>query len=159
LRIEILIFRLSFIYFLRKDNFTRFYILANHPSSPLPNTRPNAYGECNALVRLEVLQKAESEPQDRTRIVTVSDLLAALRLPALRIDRRPSTSVPRDQFGSVYLLEVMDDGRRLDGLQPSSPRCADEMGVADLPSWKERVLSAITRAVESGGRATLLGTW
>jgi hypothetical protein len=100
-----------------------------------------------------VLHRAESESQDTTRIVTVSDLLAALRLPVLRVDRRPSTSVPREQFGSVYLLEVMDDGRRLDG------RCADKIGIEDLPSWKERVLAAITRVVEGGGRATLLGTW
>ena len=143
LRVEILIF------LFRKDNFTRFYILANRPSSPLPNTRSNEYGECNALIRLEVLQKADSEPQARdTRIVSVSDLLTALRLPALRIDRRPSISVPREQFGDVYLVEVMDDERRFDGFQPSSP-----------PSWKEKVLGAITRVVESGGRATLLGTW
>ncbi|KAF8507192.1 PDT-domain-containing protein [Russula emetica] len=140
------------------DNFTRFYIIANHPSSPLPNTRSNGYEEYNALIRMEVLQKAESQPQD-TRIVTISDLLGALRLPALRVDRRPSTSVPREQFGSVYLVEVMDDERRLDGFQPSSQRCADKMGITDLPSWKERVLGAITRVVENGGRATLLGTW
>jgi hypothetical protein len=134
-----------------KDNFTRFYILANHPSSPLPNTRSNGHGERNALIRLQVLQKAESGPQDSTRIVAVSDLLAALRLPVSRIDRRPSTSGSREQFESVYLLEVMDDGRRAAD--------ASEMGVTDLPSWEERVLGAITRAVESGGRATLLGIW
>jgi hypothetical protein len=148
--LKFLISRLLF--FLRKDNFTRFYILANHPSSPLPYTRSNGHGERNALIRLEVLQTAESESQD-TPIVTVSDLLAALRLPVLRVDRRPSTSAPREQFGSVYLLEVMDDGRWLDG------RCADKVGIKDLPSWKERVLGAITRVAESGGRATLLGTW
>lgn len=107
---------------------------------------------------MEVLQKAESEPKD-TRIVTVSDLLAALRLPALRVDRRPSTSVPREQFGSVYLVEVMDDERRLDGFQTSSAQCADKMGITDLLSWKERVLGAITRVAECGGRVTLLGTW
>jgi hypothetical protein len=97
-----------------------------------------------------VLQKGESEPQasQDTRIVTVSDLLAALRIPALRVDRRPSISVPREQFEDVYLVEVIDDERWLDGLESSSPS-----------SWKERVLGAITRAVESGGRATLLGTW
>ena len=113
------------------------------------------------------LQKAEpekSERQEDTRIVTISDLLAALRLPALRVDRRPSISVPREPFGDVYLVEVMDDERRRQsdyGFQPSSPaQCADEMGVTDLPSsWKERVLGAIARVVESGGRATLLGTW
>jgi hypothetical protein len=144
---------------LRKDNFTRFYILANHPSSPLPNTRSNGYGECNALIRLEVLPKAESEPQN-TRTVTISDLLAALRLPALRIDRRPSTSAPREQFGCVYLVEAMDDERRLDGLQPSlSQRILCILGITDQPSWMERVQGAITRVVESGGRATLLGIW
>jgi len=105
-----------------------------------------------------VLQKAVSEPQD-TRVVTVTDLLAALRLPALRVDRRPSTSEPREQFGSVYLVEVMDDGRRLGGFQPSSPQCADKMSITDLSSWKERIFGAITRVAQSGGRATLLGTW
>jgi hypothetical protein len=105
-----------------------------------------------------VLQKAVSESQD-ARIVSVSDLLAALRLPAVRVDRRPSICVPREQFGSVYLVEVMDDERWSDGFQPSSSQYADKMGIISLPSWKERVLSAIARTVESGGRATLLGTW
>ena len=105
-----------------------------------------------------MLPKAESESQD-TRITTVSDLLAALRLPTLRIDRRPSTSVPREQFGSVYLLEVMDVEQQLDGFHPSAPLCADKIGTTDLPSWKEKVQGAITRVIESGGRATLLGTW
>lgn len=135
------------------DNFTRFYILANHPSSPLPNTRSNGRGECNALVRLEVLlQTAESQGAR----VTVSDLLAALRLPVVRMDRRPSITVPHERFGSVYLVEVMDD-ERSDGFRPSE--CGGEVGTTSLPSWKDRVLSAIARVVESGGRATLLGTW
>ncbi|KAH9984167.1 Prephenate dehydratase-domain-containing protein [Russula vinacea] len=125
-------------------NFTRFYILANHPSSPLPNTRSNGRGECNALVRLEGAR------------VTVSDLLAALRLPVVRMDRRPSITVPHERFGSVYLVEVMDD-ERSDGFRPSE--CGGEVGTTSLPSWKDRVLGAIARVVESGGRATLLGTW
>lgn len=141
-----------------QDNFTRFYILANHPSLLLPYTQSNGYRECNALIRLEVLQKAESELQDAP-IVTISDLLAALRLPVLRIDRRPSTFVQREQFGSVYLVEVMDHERRSDGFQPSSPRCADKMRFTYLTSWKETVESAITRTVQSGGCATLLGIW
>lgn len=104
-----------------------------------------------------MLQKAESGPRHasttRTRVVlTVSDLLAALRLPALRVDRRPSISVPRERFGDVYVVEVIDDERqRLDAIDGARP--------LSLPSWKERVLGAITRVVESGGRAALLGTW
>ena len=104
----------------------------------------------------QVLQRAESMSQD-ARITTVSDL------PAVHIDRRPSTSVPREQFSSKYLVEVMDDKWRSDDFQPSSLQSADRMGiisqVISLSSWKERVLSAIVRMVESGGRATLLGTW
>jgi len=107
-----------------------------------------------------VVYKAESESQG-ARIVTVSDILAALRLPAVRLDRRPSTSVPREQFGSVYLVEVMNDERRSDGIQPSSSlQCADKTGITTgLLSWRERVLDAIARVAESGGRATLVGTW
>jgi prephenate dehydratase len=135
-------------------NFTRFYILANHPSSPLPNTPSNGLGECsNAVIRLEVLlQKAESQGAR----VTVSDLLAALRLPVVRMDRRPSITVPREQFGSVYLVEVMDN-ELSDGFRPSE--YAGKVAITSLPSWKDRVLGAIARVVESGGRATLLGTW
>jgi hypothetical protein len=102
-----------------------------------------------------LLQKAEVQGAR----VTISDLLAALRLPAVRMDRRPSTSVPRDQFGSVYLVEVMDDDeQRSDGSRPSES-CTGKVGITGLPSWRARVLGAIARVVESGGRASLLGTW
>lgn len=88
--------------------------------------------------------------------MTISDLLAALHLPVVRMDRRPSITVPREQFGSVYLVEVMDDGGS-DGFRPSEG--ADVAGITGLPSWRDKVLGAIARVVESGGRATLLGTW
>lgn len=146
-----------------KDNFTRFYILAGHPSSPpLPNTRDEQVKERNALVRLEVLPR--TEPQDAPG-ATVADLLGALCLPVVRVDRRPSTSVPRERFGSVYFVEVMDNERSDD--RPRSPlqqlpqRHAGQVETSgtDVSLWKERVLGAIARVVESGGRADLLGTW
>jgi prephenate dehydratase len=145
-----------------KDNFTRFYILASRPSSPLPNTQDERTKERNALVRLEVLPR--TEPQDAP--VTVADLLAALRLPVVRVDRRPSTSVPRERFGSVYFVEVMDNKRSDD--RPRSPppqqqpqRHAGQVEITgtDVSLWKEMVLGAIARVVERGGRADLLGTW
>jgi len=142
------------------NNSTRFYILANNPSSPLPNTPNEWIEERNALIRLEVLPpKAVSQDAP----VTVSDLLAALRLPASRIDRRPSTSAPREQFGSMYFVEVMDT-ERSDG-PASSPQHQQgrgntgKAGMAGLVPWKERVLAAVARVVERGGRADLLGTW
>jgi hypothetical protein len=144
-----------------KDNSTRFYILAGHPSSPLPNTPNGWIEERNALIRLEVLPpKAVS--QDTT--VTISDLLAALGLPVSRIDRRPSTSIPREQYGSTYFVEVMG-GERSDGSESSSPQDQQgrghpsKAGIAGLVSWKERVLAAVARVVEREGRADLLGTW
>ncbi len=82
----------------------------------------------------QVLQRAESMSQD-ARITTVSDL------PAVHIDRRPSTSVPREQFSSKYLVEVMDDKWRSDDFQPSSLQSADRMGIisqgssAPLYAW------------------------
>lgn len=88
--------------------------------------------------------------------MTISDLLAALRLPIVRMDRRPSITVPREQFGSVYLVEVMDS-KGSDGFRPSEG--AGVVGITGLPSWRDKVLGAIARVVERGGRATLLGTW
>jgi hypothetical protein len=115
----------------------------------LPNTRYDGRGECNALIRLELQQKAATS-QDSLHD-TVTDLLAALRLPAIRIDRRPS--VKRELFGSVYLVEAIDD----EASQPSQR--VDEEDAKLLSPWKERVLDAIARVVARGGRADLLGTW
>jgi len=129
------------------NNATRFYILANHPSSSLPNTRYDGPGERNALIRLEVVQK----PGAPGALVAISDLLGALWLPVVRLDRRPSTRIPREQFGSVYFAEVIAD-ERSDGVPPSSQH-------AGLSSWRERVLGAVARVVKSGGSADLLGTW
>src|SRR5258708_19580612 len=99
----------------------------------------------------QVLQRAESMSQD-ARITTVSDL------PAVHIDRRPSTSVPREQFSSKYLVEVMDDKWRSDDFQPSSLQSADRMAiisqVISLSSRKERVLSPILRMIERAVRPT-----
>jgi prephenate dehydratase len=141
-----------------KDNFTRFYILANHPSLPLPNTRGEQSEGRNAVIRLEVLPRME--PQDAP--VTISDLLAALHLSIVRVDRRPSTSVPRERFGNVYFVEVMDDqrsdgSRSLPQQQPQQYRVA-ATGI-ELSLWKERVLEAVACVIEKGGRADLLGTW
>ena len=155
----------SILIWVDKDNFTRFYILANHPSSPLPNTGDERIEERNALIRLEVPPKAALQGAP----ATVSDLLAALRLPVVRIDRRPSTSEPREQFGSEYFVEVIDN-ERSDGFGPTPQQRREQQpqeqgrhvgkaGIAGLSSWKERVIGAVARVVESGGRADLLGTW
>ena len=132
------------------ENFTRFYILANRPSSPLPNTRHDGPGEFNALIRLEPQQKVATSQDSPHLAGIVTDLLAALRLPAVRIDRRPS--LQRELFGSVYLVEVIDD----EASRPSQ-RVGEEDGL--LSPWKDRVLDAIARVVSRGGRADLLGTW
>ncbi|KAH9969063.1 Prephenate dehydratase-domain-containing protein [Russula dissimulans] len=143
-----------------QDNFTRFYIIANDASSPLPNTWSDGIRERNALIRLEVLQDcSESQGRRAPVTVTISGLLAALGLAVARIDRRPSTSGPREQFGSVYFVEVMDT-ERLDSSQPSSQHTAKVGNTSTgLSPWKERVFDAVTRVVESGGCADLLGTW
>ncbi|KAF8273919.1 Prephenate dehydratase-domain-containing protein [Lactarius quietus] len=139
------------------QNFTRFYVLANHPSSPLPNTPINGRGELNALIRMELQQKGELNITSQgSPHPTITDLLAALRLPAVRIDRRPS--VQRELFGSVYLVEVIDDKASNDS--QLSQGVGEEGVVAVLLSpWKDRVLDAIARVVAQGGDADLLGTW
>src|SRR6266404_698478 len=137
------------------DNFTRFYILANHPSSPLPNTRYDEPAERNALIRRELQQKTQSNTPQNLSHPTVTDFLAALCLPATRIDRRPS--LQHEPFGSVYLVEVIDDEVSNDS-QPSHRVGEDEVA-GPLSSWKEKVLDAIARVVTRGGRADLLGIW
>jgi len=145
---------------LGKDHTTRAYIIANDASSPLPNAWSDGIRERNALIRLEVLQDcSESQGRRAPVTVTISGLLAALDLAVVRIDRRPSTSGPREQFGSVYFVEVMDT-EGLDSSQPSSQQTA-RVGNAStgLSPWKGRVIDAVRRVVESGGCADLLGTW
>ncbi|KAI9445301.1 PDT-domain-containing protein [Lactarius indigo] len=138
------------------QNFTRFYILANHPSSPLPNAQYDGRGEFNALIRLELQQKAEglNTPQD-SQHPTVTDLLAALCLPAIRIDRRPSAQ--HELFASVYLVEVVDNEASNDSQPPQ--RVGEDLVTGSSSPWKERVLNAVARVVTRGGRADLLGTW
>lgn len=147
----------SDIYFFhRKENCTRFYIVANHPSSPLPNTPYEGREECNALIRLEP-QRPASSTAPQNSAATVTDLLAALRLPAVRIDRRPSRSSQGEPFGSVYFVEVIDDNERADTSQPSSQHPGGDAGRSS--SWMDRVRGAIARVTDCGGRADLLGTW
>jgi hypothetical protein len=106
-------------------------------------------------------QKAVSQGGGVRVTVSVSDLLAALRLPVVRMDRRPSTTVPRERFGSVYLVEVMDDEEGSSDDSRPSQGAASEVGITGLPrsSWRDKVLGSIARVVEGGGRAVLLGTW
>ena len=137
------------------ENFTRFYILANHPSSPLPNTPHGGREELNALIRLE-LQQGRAEIDTTSHELphpTITDLLAALRLPAIRIDRRPS--VQRELFGSVYIVEAIDD----EASQPSQLVCEEDHVTGLSSPWMDKVFDAIARVVARGGRADLLGIW
>ncbi|KAH9982372.1 Prephenate dehydratase-domain-containing protein [Lactifluus volemus] len=107
-------------------------------------------GECNALIRLE-LQRPASSMAPQASAVTVTDLLAALRLPGF--------IGQREQFDSVYFVEVLDDNEHGDSSQPSSRPSGRDGITGRSSSWMDRVLGAITRVAESGGRADLLGTW
>ncbi|KAI0271385.1 Prephenate dehydratase-domain-containing protein [Gloeopeniophorella convolvens] len=133
-----------------RHNYTRFYVLANHPSSPLPNSRDDER-ERHALIRLDVPRTPSAT--SRSASTTVTDLLATLHLPAARVDRRPSAQP--DLFHSVYFVEVTDP-ERLETHHGISH--AGKLNGAK-PPWRERVLDAIARVTESGGRADLLGTW
>ena len=125
---------------------------------PLPNTRYDGRGEFNALIRLELQQKAElnTTSQDPPH-PTISDLLAALRLPAIRIDRRPS--VQHKLFSSVYLVEVIDGETCNDSRPLTRPSQEEDVATRLLLPWKDTVLDAIARVVARGGRVNLLGTW
>jgi hypothetical protein len=96
----------------------------------------------------------------QTSAVTVTDLLAALRLPGVRVDRRPSSSsAQRKQFDSVYFVEVVDDNEHANPSQPSSRPSGRDGITGRSSSWMDSVLGAITRVAESGGCVDLLGTW
>ena len=65
----------------------------------------------------------------------------------------------------MYFVEVMDDdlsdGSEASPQHPQGRGHAGKAGIAGfkLVPWKERVLAAVARVVERGGRADLLGTW
>ncbi|KAI0068331.1 PDT-domain-containing protein [Artomyces pyxidatus] len=109
------------------NNFTRFYVMGN--STTIPPCGES--GRRAALVRIEV--EAGSS-------VSITRLLTALRLPAARIDRRPSVQPGLSQ--SVYFVEVEE---------------AEHAGNEE--QWSQCVRDAVRRANEAGGRTSLLGTW
>ena len=127
-------------------NFTRFYILSTTLTSehipPPKNVVP-----MRALVRL-----SSSGMMPSGDVVhpapTITQLLIALKLSAIRIDRRPSSyPVP---FHDVYLVELQHDVREEDSTRGTHP--------ATEP-WILEVKAALDRVKDIGGEAGLLGVW
>jgi len=127
-------------------NFTRFYILSTtlaFEHIPPPKDGPPKH----ALVRLSSSGMATSV--DMHSAPTITQLLIALKLSAIRIDRRPSSyPVP---FHDVYLVELqqnLKDGDTEKGLHKVIE-----------PHWISEVKAGLDRVKDIGGEAILLGVW
>jgi prephenate dehydratase len=127
-------------------NFTRFYILSTtlaFEHIPPPKDGPPKH----ALVRLSSSGMATSV--DMHSAPTITQLLIALKLSAIRIDRRPSSyPVP---FHDVYLVELqqnLKDGNTEKGLHKVIE-----------PHWISEVKAGLDRVKDIGGEAILLGVW
>jgi len=107
-------------------NFTRFYILSATLDSELPTRTPNY---TRGLVRLAANDGTPS----------VMQLLAALEMNVVRLDRRPQLDSTR-LLHDVYFAEI-------------------ERGDNDHASWIPYIERAIDRVRASGGEAELLGIW
>ncbi|KAI0321370.1 PDT-domain-containing protein [Amylostereum chailletii] len=121
-------------------NFTRFYILANHPTGDLPV--PLRDTQSHALLRVHVGRGSVERDA-----ITITELISALRLPATRIDRRP-TAEP-EHFESVYMIELVNRP------EPEVRSAGD----ARLREWADEVQEGVERIVAAGGSATVLGIW
>ena len=75
--------------------------------------------------------------------VTITELMTALRLPTTRIDRRPATEP--GFFECVYMIEVVSRSN------PSDDQ--------SMRSWADEVQQGVSRVIEAGGKATVLGIW
>ncbi|KAI0036608.1 Prephenate dehydratase-domain-containing protein [Vararia minispora EC-137] len=120
-------------------NFTRFYVLANERSSPLPWVCLDE-SQRYALLRVQPCLNAKGQRS------TINELMAALQLPTSRVDRRPSGHGP---FDHVYILEVFSKSR--DEMNGESHCEADR--------WEDMVQEGIRRVIDTGDEAALLGIW
>jgi len=124
-------------------NFTRFYILSRTltfehllPAKDAPSKR--------ALVRLSSSPVTLSHDMGHSA-PTITQFLIALKLSAIRIDRRPSSyPVP---FHDVYLVELQHDIG--DGTTAQQ----------DMQPWVLEVEAGLERVRNIGGEAVLLGIW
>jgi prephenate dehydratase len=130
--------------FVLSENVTRFYVLAASPNHPLPLALPGPQRK-RALLRISYRDINPACPSFLSK-VTITELIAAIGLPIIRFDRRPSLSV--EIFQDVYFVELQE-------------RQGDEvtMGVDSVDSWSAEVESAVDRVKRLDVDAVVLGTW
>ncbi|KAA1467929.1 PDT-domain-containing protein [Dentipellis sp. KUC8613] len=126
-------------------NHTRFYIACSTPTLPVPLKQSDEESPRCALIRMEVGPPFTAD-SSATLNPSLTDLLAGLRFPPTRIDRRPSLHHASLDY-STYLVEIIDDGVRTRG----SRRGCEE--------WAREVSEAVRRVNDAGGEARVLGYW
>jgi len=129
-----------------KANFTRFYILSR--TLTFENFPPAKDAQSKrALVRLSSSPVALSREMVHSA-PTITQFLIALKLSAIRIDRRPSYyPVP---FHDVYLVELQH------GIGNRSTAQSAQQGIQP---WKSEIEAGLERVKDIGGEAVLLGMW
>lgn len=142
-------------------NFTRFYILANDPTLPIPLLPSSIESDRRrqALIRVTIdPQHSPSQTNGVSRSPNVLECLATLppTLTPARVDRRPSLqAVP---FQDVYFIELCE---RIEGLAEEDNGIGASQGGSKRSDecWAKEVQSSVDRMNSLGAPARVLGIW
>lgn len=142
-------------------NFTRFYVVANDPTShiPLLTSSISSNRRRQALIRVTIKPlPASSQSKGASLTPNIFECLASLppTLTPARVDRRPSLqAVP---FQDVYFIELYErpEGSVEVDHDVRESEDGSERGVG---RWAEDVQSGADRMNSLGAPARVLGTW
>ncbi|KAG6888028.1 hypothetical protein C0995_010993 [Termitomyces sp. Mi166 len=121
-----------FLKFMLQANFTRFYLIARDKDAVIPETIHEKDSN-RGLVRVS-LEPPKSSPSQ-----TISQILGALNMDVLRIDRRPSL---QGNFSNTYFIEIQAN--------------ATHQG---RETWLLAASQAVEHIKQAGGDAQLIGLW
>lgn len=140
------------------DNFTRFYILANHPTSSIPilsnrnQGDPEERGQALICITVDPTGHPYSEStgsnSSRTR-PSILEYVSLLPHTATRMDRRPSLN--HAPFQDVYFVELLET--------LESPVENGRSKGGRNSSWVERIHDGVRRIHDAGGDVQVLGIW
>jgi prephenate dehydratase len=131
-------------------NITRFYILGASLQIPLPLSVPEVCPK-RALCRVSLtpsktkMATATATHSRASQPCTITEVIVALALSAIRIDRRPSLT--GEAFQDVYFVEMQE------AHASAAPAVEQEL------TWELKLEGAIERVKSLGVHVVLLGSW
>lgn len=122
------------------ENFTRFYVVVRAEQVERPQWLAESQ-PCRALIRITTRPRLAITTSPKVEAAGISNLLSALQMNVIRIDRRPS--LEPTPFHDVYFVEIIREDGTSDG------GC----------TWRRETKMALKRIEEAGGNARLIGFW